>query len=304
MDQAIQYFADDCADGCMPLEVLSQGVLNGQMCCYKTSQISCAIIGRPFLVGDRMLYAEARPGGARGWTEREAAPDATALSPELREVLAAEWLSDALLEHASVAAFSRFSLELLAVGAPADLVALSHEAALDEVRHARRCFALAGAYRGHELEPAPFPFGGSVEVSADLADVAVRAAREGCVGETLAAALAAEQGARASDPAVRAVLAGIAEDEARHAELAWRTVAWAIRTGGDRVRQAVAAVFAEATRELSQPEPTDTRNPDLEAHGRLEASAAQSVKRRALRDIVLPCAAALAPHPTRFHATA
>ena len=34
--------------------------------------------------------------------------------------------------------------------------------------------------------PGPFPFGGAVPVSADLADIAARAAIEGCVNETVA----------------------------------------------------------------------------------------------------------------------
>ena len=84
---------------------------------------------------------------------------------------------------------------------------------------------------GEPIAPAPFPFDGRVEVSADLASIAARAVREGCINETLAAVQAAEQLARAEDPAVRAALAKIAEDEARHAALAWRTVAWALRAG-------------------------------------------------------------------------
>src|SRR5262249_8650748 len=151
----------------------------------------------------------------------------------------------------------RFALELLAAGAPASLVEAAHRAALDEVRHARLCLGLASAYAGAPLGPAPFPFDGRVEGSADPADNSAPAARggrggealtEGCVGETLAAALAMEQLGRAEDPAVRAALAIIAEDEARHAELAWRAVAWAVRAGGERVRAAVAQALAEEVR--------------------------------------------------------
>jgi hypothetical protein len=285
---------EDCADGCMVATVTGPATQQADSCCYPTTQTDCAIIGRPFLVDDCAVTAPTRVGVAGRWSASGIAPRAEGLSASLRAALAEEWARDALLEHASVAAFSRFSLELLAVGAPSDLVALAHEAALDEVRHARACFALASAYLGEQLEPGPFPFAGSVEVSSDLADVAARAVREGCVGETLAAALAAEQAARASDPAVREVLLGIAEDEARHAELAWRTVAWAIKHGDERVRASVMAVFAEATAELTAVDPTESGCHDLEAHGRLSTSSALLVKRRALREVVLPCVAALA----------
>ena len=45
------------------------------------------------------------------------------------------------------------------------------------------------------------------------------------------------QGTR--DEETRRVLARIAEDEARHAELAWRTVSWALRVGGPAVRDSL-----------------------------------------------------------------
>src|SRR6185437_5274489 len=128
--------------------------------------------------------------------------------------LAEAWTADALLEHASVASFARASLSLLAAGAPADLLTRTHEAALDEIRHAELCFALARAYAGHDVAPGPFPLGGNVRVAATLAEIATSAAREGCIGETIAAAVAAEQLARATDPAVREALSQIAADEA------------------------------------------------------------------------------------------
>jgi hypothetical protein len=51
---------------------------------------------------------------------------------------------------------------------------------------------------------------------------------EGCIGETVAAAEAQELAGRADDPVVRGVFATIARDEARHAALAYRFVAWAL----------------------------------------------------------------------------
>ena len=47
-------------------------------------------------------------------------------SPALRRRLAELWSQDALLEHASIASFSRFALQLLAVAAPPALVAGAH----------------------------------------------------------------------------------------------------------------------------------------------------------------------------------
>jgi hypothetical protein len=66
--------------------------------------------------------------------------------------IGAEWLRDALAEHASVGAFSAFNLSLLALGAPADLVRGGAAAALDEVFHAKACFALASRHDDRRLD--------------------------------------------------------------------------------------------------------------------------------------------------------
>ncbi|NUO54820.1 MAG: ferritin-like domain-containing protein [Polyangiaceae bacterium] len=214
-------------------------------CCYEVHDSCCVGSGRPFLIANRLRTAELRVAPGIGWTSTDR-PCVEALAPAVRAFLAEAWLRDALLEHASVASFSRFALELLAVGAPSDLVDAAHQAASDEVRHARACFSLASAYAGAELGPGPFAFGGPIELGSDLAAVAASAVKEGCVGETLAAVQASVQLDGARDPAVQKALEEIAEDEARHADLAWRFVAWAVRVGGAQVVQAVAAAFEEA----------------------------------------------------------
>ncbi|MDI1479794.1 ferritin-like domain-containing protein [Polyangium sp. y55x31] len=266
----------------------SDGTFQNGQCCYDTLFQPLCIGGRPFLVNDAPRTADPVRGAfASGARSPEAmAPNVDDLSADERALLAAAWTRDGLFEHASVASFGRFALELLAVGAPADLVARAHRAAQDEVRHAELCFALASNYAGEATAPGPFPFEGRIEICADLASVAARAAREGCIGETIAAAVAAEQLAAATDPAVHAVLRLIAEDEARHAELAWRTVAWAVRVGGEAVRAAVLEVFAS----LGQGAPGERtpRDPRLAAHGRLGEAEVQEAARRATLEVVLP----------------
>src|SRR5687767_7977533 len=109
----------------------------------------------------------------------------------------------------------------MALGAPARLVRDAHRSALDEVRHAEACFALASAFGGRPLGPGPLSLAGALELSADLESFARRTALEGCIEETIGACVLAEQLARATDPAVRRVLARLVRDEERHAELAW-----------------------------------------------------------------------------------
>jgi hypothetical protein len=310
IDVIVQFIQGGCPTGWMPYRVDSPPTAENSECCYMVELILCPGGGRPFLVKGRPRVAppmggpESPPkppgdvdggvdhdGGAHGWSER-ALPDLASLTPAERASLAAAWTADALLEHASVASFSRVSLALLAVGAPADLIELTHQAALDEIRHARLCFALATAYAGEDVAPGAFPLGGSVPVATSLLELAVSTTREGCIGETVAAVLAAEQLARATDPAVRAALAQIADDEARHTQLAWRTVAWAIYSGGSEVRDAVEQALIEGISAMASAPPA-TDAVALEAHGRLDAATTAAVTRGALADVVGPCARAL-----------
>lgn len=233
-------------------------------------------------------FLAAAPQGGANWRSA-AKPELSTLGVPERAALAEAWARDGLAEHAAVASFGRLALDLLAAGAPAELVAEAHRAALDDVGHARLCFALASAYAGEPLVPGPFDFGRGVAVEADLASLAQRTLVEGCVGETLAAVHAVEQLAVAEDPAVRVVLETLARDEARHAELAWRALAWMVANGGDRVRSAVREALDTWVFTASDA-PAD---PALHAHGRLEGIASRKARERGLRDVVLPCARAL-----------
>jgi hypothetical protein len=251
-----------------------------------------------------MITARGRRA-ARSWGPdiRMDTPLVTHLPRALREELADAWLEDALLEHASIASFARLSLELLAVGAPADLCEATHRAALDEIRHAGLCFALAAAYRGEPVAPTALPITGDLRLASSLTALAVSTFQEGCVGETIAALVAEEQLARATDPAVRAALAVIAEDEARHAELAWRIVAWAVRAGGSGVQSAIASAIEGMT--MCAPLPAaNPRAPvgEMEQHGRIGREILAMVQSRALDEVVLPSARAMALPTERLHA--
>jgi hypothetical protein len=310
------FLAEGCPRGFEPKDVVSgpSSTSTASDCCYLVNLTVCGPGGRPYLVDDRARVATLVTMGAPagGWTVRRRSPaSCEALTRDERASLAEAWSAAALFEHASVASFARFSLELLAAGAPSDLVAAAHEAALDEIEHARLCFALASAYAGMDVAPGPFPLGGQVRLGAGLAGLAASTVVEGCVGETVAAVIAAEQLARATDPAARAALARIAADEARHAELAWRTVAWALRAGGSEVMAAVeqalvAALGApSAAGGPSLASPGDDggsarrsaelcpQTPGLEAHGLLDAATQAHLVASAMDDVVAPAARAL-----------
>jgi hypothetical protein len=220
-----------------------------------------------------------------------------ALPIALRERAAAEWLEDARREHASVAAFARFSLELLAFAAPADLVTESQLAGLDEVDHARLCFALASRYAGAELGPAALAMNGVVP-AASLRESVLSAVLEGCIGETLAAARAQAALELSRDQPTRVVLRKIAEDETRHAQLAYRYVAWALTREPSLASEIEELVRREssllpARTESAQPSKVDVLEPALSLLGRLSAARGRATHESTFAQVILPCIAQL-----------
>lgn len=126
--------------------------------------------------------------------------------------IASEWIEDARTEHASIAAFARFTLELLAFAAPSELVAEATRATQDELAHARACFSIARRYDPCALGPAGLDMTG-VTPSTSLHDAVRTAFLEGCVGETQAALIARHAADVTHDPVMREALARIADDE-------------------------------------------------------------------------------------------
>jgi hypothetical protein len=216
------------------------------------------------------------------------------LSRRTLEALRQAWQTEALRKHASVAARSRFVIALLSVGAPAGLVRDPLAAGSDAIRHAELCFTLASAYDGAPLAPDLLPVGRELPLEGELTSVVTEAVAAGCIGQTLAALEAAARLSRTTDPAVAAALRTMIEDETRHAELAWRVVTWAIRTGGETARDAAARTFACFT--VAPPRPTDLEGVCLTSfaqHGRLTAAEAHGAAVDALEHVVRPTAAAM-----------
>ncbi|HEX4457804.1 MAG TPA: hypothetical protein VIA18_07525 [Polyangia bacterium] len=199
--------------------------------------------GRPLRLRGRVLHPDLRLGS--DWT-RGALPSPAGLDQPTRDALEALWLHDAQKEHASVPAFSRLSWLLAAVGAPPDLIAAVHGAAVEEIDHARRCFALAAGYGGrtHTAEPMPDLLDrAALALDGDaLSAIAVESVKDGCLLEDFNADVAAACAAVCVEPVTRDVLERISREERSHAELSWRVVAFCVERGGARVRRAVAAV--------------------------------------------------------------
>jgi hypothetical protein len=150
------------------------------------------------------------------------------------------------LEAASVDAFRVLAAELRHHGAPPSLVRAAERAARDEVRHARVTSALArqhgGLLRRPRVEPRPLR---SIE------EIAIDNAVEGCVRETYGALVAMHQAEAATTARLRSAFARIAEDEVRHAALAWRVAAWLDDKLGADVRTRVRDARRAAAEELA-----------------------------------------------------
>lgn len=186
-----------------------------------------------------------------GWCD-DTVVISTRLSDAERTALGELWLLTARMEHASIAAFSQLSLQLSALGAPARLLEWSHRAALEEIGHAKRCFAVASAITGTAHRAGPIDELAAASTGAiDLTRLAIGSLIDGCLAEGMAADVAARGASTAIEPAIRATLELIAREESGHAELAWAVLEWCLVEGGAKVEAAVAARVDALSNELS-----------------------------------------------------
>ncbi|HEV8548966.1 MAG TPA: hypothetical protein VGQ57_08060 [Polyangiaceae bacterium] len=219
-----------------------------------------------------------------------------ALTDPERAALATHFSEMGLVEHASIAAFARFSLELVALGASAALVQDAALAMLDEIRHAELAFALASAYAGRALGPGPLSGDGAV-TNADLESVLRTVLLEGCIGEATAAAEAQALARTTEDETVRQALEGIAGDEARHAALAYRFVAWALARDPGRaarvVRSVLAAELDKSGVRHRAPNPDEAANTAALKLGIATDDFRQALRAEAIEQVAVPCLEAL-----------
>lgn len=229
--------------------------------------------GRPLRRGLKVLLPEVAEGCGRSFMM---APSLDGLSPEARRALAEEWLADARMEHASVPSFAQMSMTLTALAAPPELVVGAHRAALEEVDHAQRCFALAAAYSGTPLTAGPLPellhptFGETADKA--LLRLTGEALRDGILLEGFAARVAAECARVTKDATVKATLEVMARDEASHAAFSLDVLEWCLARGGS----ALAVKLREFLAHLPTPISTARWVPGtavaMEAHGRMSPS--------------------------------
>jgi hypothetical protein len=260
-------------------------VIEDGQCCYWQGFEGYICPGRPFLVDGRERTAPLvhRDDWSAPW-RAPAMPDA---------LLAHAWCFDARNEHAAIASFCRFTMQLLAMAAPPRFVAAAVQAAADERDHAMLFFALAGAHGGEALGPGALDIAGALAGSDDPIEIVVATVREGCIAETISAMQLQHACRTAADPQLRTALERVLAQELQHVELAWSFVAWACANGDARMRAAVAGAFTDAARWIPRGPDVDPAATDR-AHwhraGRLCRAEAHAIALHTIRTIVRPSA--------------
>ncbi len=270
------------ADRVLPFQGMS---MNG-MCCYEAPPRPPPPVleprprkrmrGRPVRVGDRACTADVAEGGGWGATA-SGAPDAAQHG---------RWASEATMEHASVAAFARLSLQLMALGAPWELIDRCHEAARDEVRHAVDAYRLASRH-GPAVRPTPFPQA-AAPIDLNMEALVRHTLEDGCWGEGVAAEEARLGAGECLDPEIREVLQTVARDEAEHMALAWEVVRWAKSAHPAESTRAIEAFLANHPMD-STPQPAVS----TAVTGHLEPGRVARLRQRVLGEVVRPCLHAL-----------
>jgi hypothetical protein len=220
--------------------------------------------GRQLRRAGRVLLPDLQPRG--DWTSPGITID---IAEEPPAGLADQWRENAKTEHASVAAFARLTLDLMALGAPPALIAAANQDALDEIRHTELCFSIARALDGQRIGPDAFPQAQRVATlprsrTLALAKLAVDSLVDGALHEGVSARVLGKLARRCEVPAIREALKEIAADEGWHAAHGWTVVRWCVEEGGRPVQ----AALLGAVRAL--PRTMDTTRPVAAEDGRWE----------------------------------
>jgi hypothetical protein len=243
--------------------------------------------GRPLRRGGRSVSASEAESGE--WVrERMACDGEPRIDAGLREAIAESWLVAARLEHASIASFAHLALDLLATGAPPDLVRRAHDAARDEVDHARDAYAVASTFAGRSLGPTELPEARSFNretMATTLRRIGVEAIVDGVVGEGAAARALSEAAEVCVDRRLAEVLRRASVDEARHADLAWDVFVWVRARGVRGLERQVDEALSKLWRSTSRTGKSHDASIDLSRFGRLSDGLEASIVLEAIEHV-------------------
>lgn len=272
-------------------------LVGGPTCLSAPSGNKCGQLrfscGRPFVVAEAHRQGTLIFSGA--WLEPMPAIGRDhSLSAGLRQKVSEHYARAALMEHASVAAFARFALHLLSMGAPAWLLDEAQQAMRDEIEHARICFTLASSFAEQPLGPSPLFLDGALNIT-NPRDIILTLVKEACIGETLAAIEASEASREATVPEIAKALAKISQDETRHAQLGWKSLVWALQAVDLRTRRELVKDLQELLKQallisecIDVGEASVPEQGTLSAYGIPSDQTARSVRSAAMTQVVAP----------------
>ena len=209
------------------------------------------------------------------------------------------WLGRMVNEHQSAAVFSQLIVQLMEAGASLDIKTTVLRMSMDELRHGGLCAGIVEALGGVaqkeiELRPRPLP---EHPGTSPLERVLRNALFIGCLSETVAVALTAEERVQTSEPLVRRVIDQIASDESLHARFGWTMVKdiapeldAAARARTDRWLRTAFAYFEHKEMELipACPPPSDELVAQGQALGVCENLESRELVYETLDDVVIP----------------
>jgi hypothetical protein len=210
-----------------------------------------------------------------------------------RARLAETWKRRGAAEYLAVSTFSVLAIDMVAAGAPADVLSHCVRSQLDEIRHAELAIRMVEIYGGKRIQP---PSGMSNLPDKPGADKLQQAAANtllvSCVSETYATTVLTATRDLTTDPVALAVLTSIYSDEVMHARLGWSYVRYAIDKGGQGVIDACAAMVPRALRGVANvieaERPVGEVTEAVRRHGLMTSAEERVIYSRCVREVLVP----------------
>jgi hypothetical protein len=219
-----------------------------------------------------------------------------ALEADKRRRFGLAWASRMQQEHLAVGAFALLTSELAEDGCEPTVLEMMARAASDEVRHAEMCRRVATLALGDgAAEIAPLcrgvprvpRYAGAPRTVRVLYHVVEMC----CLNETFTGVYLTEMRKRATNPAARAVVESLLEDEIGHGRAGW---AYLATRKGDPALEALARELPTLVRRSmsavsrAASAHAEADDPELEAFGWLGGAAAAEIYERTLADVIVP----------------
>jgi hypothetical protein len=215
------------------------------------------------------------------------------LSLAERTRLAETWSRRSAAEYLAVSTFAVLAIDLVAAGAPADVLSLCMRAGIDEVRHAELCLRMIEIYGGKRVMPPP----GMSSLPDDperpkLHQALANTMLVSCVSETYATTVLTATRDLTTDPVAHAVLTSIYSDEVMHARLGWSYLRYGIERGGAGAIEAAAAMVPIALRGVAnvveRERPVGEVTEAVRGHGLMTPAEERVIYSSCVREVLVP----------------